>query len=204
MVFWGLLRNLLLAVCISCRSSAAEFTSSFDYAIGGSDMRLTWDAVAPHYYPLYITAQLIDKSADGTKATGYKANITVSATGNTFLWTGIPYPLRWIQSGLYQLELHPSTLMDHGSAVLARSPFFRIQELPSQGDSSPPPRPTLIDYQGETNTSGVNKPLAIGLGVAIGIPSVVALAVVGWCFRRRYQRASLAKQRLKRSQFVID
>lgn len=58
----------------------AEFTNSFDYATSGADINLTWDAVAPHYYPLYITAQVIDKDAEGTKATGYKTNITGIST----------------------------------------------------------------------------------------------------------------------------
>jgi hypothetical protein len=64
-------------------------------------------------------------------------------------------------------------------------------------------QPTLVDYQSD-NASGVSKPLAVGLGVAIGIPSIVALAVVSWCFRKRQRRVALEKRRLKRSEFVID
>jgi hypothetical protein len=45
--------------------------------------------------------------------------------------------------------------------------------------------------------------VAIGLGVAIGVPSIAALIVVGWCFRKRQRKAALEKSRLKRSEFVI-
>ena len=50
----------------------------------------------------------------------------------------------------------------------------------------------------------MSKSLAIGLGVAIGIPSIVGLAVVTWCFRKRQRRVAMEKKRLKRVEFVID
>ena len=62
--------------------------------------------------------------------------------------------------------------------------------------------PTLVDYQ--SGGSGINRPLAIGLGVAIGIPSVVALGIVSWCFRRRQRRAAMEKRRRRRNEFVIN
>jgi hypothetical protein len=46
--------------------------------------------------------------------------------------------------------------------------------------------------------------VAIGLGVAIGVPSLVAGVVVGWCVRKRQRRAAMEKRRLKRSEFVIS
>ena len=62
--------------------------------------------------------------------------------------------------------------------------------------------PTLIDYQ-SAGSPGVNRPLAIGLGVAVGIPSVVALGIVSWCFRRR-QRRKAGERRRRRMEFVIN
>lgn len=62
--------------------------------------------------------------------------------------------------------------------------------------------PTVIDYQ-SSGSSGVNRPLAIGLGVAIGIPSVVALGILSWCYRRKQRRAALEKRRRRRLDFVI-
>ena len=60
---------------------------------------------------------------------------TVGASGSSFVWTGVPYPLRWIQTGLYQLELRPliwernpaeDTANDDGPPLLAQSSFFTI------------------------------------------------------------------------------
>lgn len=80
MMFWGVLGKLLVVGWTFSWTTAAEFTNSFEYATGGANIKLTWDAVAPNYYPLHITAQLIEKSADGHKATGYKTNITGMST----------------------------------------------------------------------------------------------------------------------------
>ncbi len=52
--------------------------------------------------------------------------------------------------------------------------------------------------------SGISKPVAIGVGVAIGVPSVAATVVVMWCLRKRQRRAALERQRLKRHEFVIS
>lgn len=60
----------------------------------------------------------------------------------------------------------------------------------------------MIDYQ-SSGSSGVNRPLAIGLGVAIGIPSVVGLGILSWCYRRKQRRAALEKRRKRRLDFVI-
>jgi hypothetical protein len=46
--------------------------------------------------------------------------------------------------------------------------------------------------------------VAIGIGVAVGVPSAVGTAVVAWCFRKRQRRAAMEKRRLKWSEFVIS
>lgn len=63
--------------------------------------------------------------------------------------------------------------------------------------------PSKGDKESSSGGGGVSKPVAIGVGVAIGVPSLVGLVVVGWFFRRRYKRARAEKRRLKRSEFVI-
>ncbi|KAK3684876.1 hypothetical protein B0T22DRAFT_201206 [Podospora appendiculata] len=196
----------LLAVASFGQLAEADFTNSFNALTAGSTAVLTWDAVPSGFGPLYITAQLIDRSADGTKVNGYKANITTSVTGNSFSWTTLPYPLRWIQSGMYQLELRPSTWAEGEQPVLAKSSFFKIDEAVAVTDppsSSPSSSPTSVTTP-ENNASGIRKQLAIGLGVALGIPSLVALGFVSWCLRRRHRRAALVKRRLKRSEFIIN
>ncbi|KAK3327817.1 hypothetical protein B0T19DRAFT_174829 [Cercophora scortea] len=127
-------------------------------------------------------------------------------SGNSFSWTTLPYPLRWIQSGMYQLELRPSTWAGGEQPVLAKSSFFTIEEAVAVTDpssSSPSPSPTSVTPP-ENNGSGIKKQLAIGLGVALGIPSLIGLGFVSWCLRRRHRRAALVKRRLKRSEFVIN
>lgn len=75
--FGRLLRSLLLAVLVLfAEKTTADFTNSFDGVKAGSTLLLTWDNVPAQYYPLCITAQLIDKGADGRTATAYKANVT--------------------------------------------------------------------------------------------------------------------------------
>ena len=61
----------------------------------------------------------------------------------------------------------------------------------------------MVDDKGDNGSAGMSKPMAIGVGVAIGIPSIVALAVVGRCLRKRQRRVAMEKTRLKRHEFVI-
>ncbi|KAK0668992.1 hypothetical protein QBC41DRAFT_113208 [Cercophora samala] len=201
---------LLLSLIARVRAALpAEFTNSFDGFGNGNSAGLTWEGVKPEYFPLSITAQVIDKGEEGegsgSKVTVYKVNITAAATGSSYVWSNMPYPLRWIKSGLYQLELKPSAWTDGEAPVLARSPFFSVGDYvpppPSPSESSSP-QPTKGDKD-SSGGGGVSKPVAIGVGVAIGVPSLVALVAVGWFFRRKHQRAQAEKRRLKRSEFVI-
>lgn len=206
--FGRLLGSLLFAVLVLfAETTTADFTNSFDGVKAGSTLSLTWDNIPAQYYPLCITAQLIDKGADGRTATAYKANVTSGLNGTSYAWKGLPFPLNHVVGGMYQLEIHPAggmTGSDTHATLLARSSFFEIQK-PSSSDteSAKPPSPTLAGSQGG-GTSNVNKPLAIGLGVAIGVPSIVALALVSWCFRRRQRRATLEKRRRTRRDFIIN
>ncbi|KAK4156250.1 hypothetical protein C8A00DRAFT_41217 [Chaetomidium leptoderma] len=202
-----LLATLVLAACLS--SAAATFTNSFDGIASGSSVVLTWDGLQPQQYPLCITAQVIDKNGDGFRANSYRANITTGATGTSFTWISAPYPLRWIPGGLYQLELRPMSWTGGHAQLLATSPFFSISETGTGAGSTTGttgttgPQPTPADSQGG-DASGISTPVAIGLGVAIGVPSIAATLIVGLCLRKRQRRAAMEKRRLKRSEFVIS
>lgn len=50
------------------------------------------------------------------------------ASDSSYEWTGVPYPLRWIKSGLYQLELRPMSWPGGDPPLLAKSPVFGISE----------------------------------------------------------------------------
>ncbi|CCC10134.1 hypothetical protein SMACR_02712 [Sordaria macrospora] len=134
---------------------AAKFTNSFTNLSYGSAVRLTWDTISPEFYPLFITAQLIDKgentdgneSGGGGGVTAYKMNITTAAIDssssdkNAFEWTGIPSPLRWLPEGIYQVELHGGSADGTGTTPLAKSPFFAVGQPPyasgTEGGSKP-------------------------------------------------------------------
>ncbi|KAK4191537.1 hypothetical protein QBC35DRAFT_470575 [Podospora australis] len=194
---------------ITTTTTTAEFLNSFEDITSGSSLALQWEEFkGGNVGPLYLNAQVIDRGEDGGKVNAYRVNITTGVTGSSFTWTGVPYPLRWIKNGLYQLELKPSTWTEGEVApVLAKSPFFTIGEPvvapASPSASSSPPKLADAPSGDQSSGGGVSKPLAIGLGVAIGVPSVAALIVGSWYFRRRQQRRAVEKRRLKRSEFVI-
>jgi hypothetical protein len=68
--------GLLATLVFAAGTSSAGFTNSFDGITTGSSVSLTWDGVQPQHYPLYITAQVIEKSANGFEGNGYRVNIT--------------------------------------------------------------------------------------------------------------------------------
>ena len=161
-----------------------------------------------------------------------RRDCAAGASGTSYLWTGAPYPLRWLSGGLYQLELRPMSAGGGEAPLLAKSPFFSISDQAkvsgsTTGSSGAPVgwfqhlslaasqhRPRLtrpLRLQKSTTVvdspsggaSGISKPVAIGVGVAIGVPSVAGTVVVMWCLRKR-KRAALEKRRLKRREFVIS
>jgi len=192
-----------LAVVVFAGTASAGFTNGFSGVKAGESLELSWEKVEERHLPVCITAQLIHKGKDGSSATVYKANVTSGVNGTSFTWKGVPFPLNHVPEGMYQLEIHPAGMTGSGSPLLARSPFFEIGSASagSGKDEDKPPAPG--DNKGG-NPSGVNKPLAIGLGVAIGVPSVVALVLVGWCVRRRRRRVLLERRRRTRRDFVIN
>lgn len=199
------LGGLASALVVTTGLANAGFTNSFDGITKGSSVSLAWDEVQPEQYPLCLTAQLIDKGGEGFKANAYQVNITTGASGTSYLWTGAPYPLRWLPGGLYQLELRAASPAGEEAPLLAKSPFFSISNSAAgtvtTGSSSP--QPTVVDSPGG-GASGISKPVAIGVGVALGVPSVLATVVVLWCLRKRQRRAAMEKRQLKRSDFVIS
>ncbi|EGS18605.1 uncharacterized protein CTHT_0052100 [Thermochaetoides thermophila DSM 1495] len=124
----------LLTICLfQTVTQAAQFTNSFDNVRSGSSLLLTWEGVKREHYPLYITAQVIQEreSEDGRiRADAWRMNITAGMTESSYEWTSVPYPLRWIPSGLYQLELWSMrwTEEDQLPPLLAQSSVFRISE----------------------------------------------------------------------------
>ncbi|KAK0643119.1 hypothetical protein B0T16DRAFT_429868 [Cercophora newfieldiana] len=202
---WGSLQVLLMVLAVMTSGAAAAFTNGFEGVKAGSELRLVWEAVEERYYPLCVTAQMIQKGSDGVSATVYKANVTSAVNGTSYVWKGVPFPLNHVADGMYQLEIHPAAMTGSHPQLLAKSPFFEVGKMESGNTDSKSDKPsTPGNNQSGNAASNVNKPLAIGLGVAIGVPSVVALVLVGWCFRRRRRRTVMEKRRRTRRDFVID
>lgn len=197
------LGHLLAALLFLAARSRADFTNAFDDITSGSNVVLSWDAVQSQYYPLCITAQVIDKNGDGVSANAYRVNVTTGASGTSYTWAGAPYPLRRIAGGLYQLELRPMSWSGSEVPLLAKSPFFSISD-PKNAAQSAGSAGQTAPADSESSGPAISKPVAIGLGVAIGLPSVVGMLVVGWCLRKRQRKAAMEKRRLKRSEFVIS
>jgi len=69
--------------------------------------------------------------ARSIKVEGANLDKTIAGmTESSYEWTSVPYPLRWIPSGLYQLELWSMrwTEEDQLPPLLAQSSVFRISE----------------------------------------------------------------------------
>ncbi|KAL2140385.1 hypothetical protein VTI28DRAFT_3877 [Corynascus sepedonium] len=201
-----MLGHLLAALAFLAAPSWAGFTNAFDSVTTGSDTVLTWDPVPPQYYPLCITAQVIDRNGDGISANAYRVNITTGASGTSYTWRGAPYPLRWISGGLYQLELRPISWSGEGVPLLAKSPSFTITD---QGNAAQPdgstgePNSEPKESKGDDGPA-VSKPVAIGIGVTIGVVSIGGMLLTGWFLRKRHRKAVMEKNRVERRNFVIS
>jgi len=60
----------------------------------------------------------------------------------------------------------------------------------------------LDDQNGDSPTKN-KKTLAVGLAVAIGVPSVIAIVVLARILRKRQQRLANERRKGKRAEFVI-
>ncbi|KAL2264856.1 hypothetical protein VTJ83DRAFT_7366 [Remersonia thermophila] len=190
-------------VAVFVNGALAGFTNSFEGLTSGSAITLSWqegDAQAQHY-PLSITAQVIERSSSGFSANAYSVNLTTDASGTSFTWTNAPHPLRWIQDGLYQLELRPANWGGPNVPLLARSPHFTISKPAPAATSSSSSSPTPDNND---SGSGISTPVAVGVGITVGVLSVMATAIITWRMRKRKRQADLEKQKLKRSEFVIS
>ncbi|KAL2159746.1 hypothetical protein VTH06DRAFT_2315 [Thermothelomyces fergusii] len=198
-----MLGHLLAALALLVAPSWAGFTNGFDGVTCGSDLVLTWDAVPPQYYPLCITAQVIDRNGDGFSANAYRVNITTGASGTSYTWEGVPYPLRAVVGGLYQLELRPMSWPGGDVPLLAKSPTFAIMDsgVVTRPDGSAK-EPVPEDPQSESEPA-ISKAAAIGIGVAIGVVSIGGMLLVGWFLKKRRRRAATEKSPPQRANLDI-
>ncbi|KAK1771179.1 hypothetical protein QBC33DRAFT_597861 [Phialemonium atrogriseum] len=199
--YW--LGHVLLLVSSWGQQCRADFTTTFEDVTQGSVLALAWGDVDPDSLPLIIGVSLINKTEDGS-AYGVKINISTTVTDSSFLWPNVPYPVAYIPTAMYQVEVRPSHWKGDQQPVLARSPFFTIGPSHPEGQPGTSPSPDDPQPTQPGSSPHPNRRLAVALAVGIGLPSLVAGVLVGWCVRRRRRRAAEALRRRRRMEFVIN
>lgn len=134
------------------------------------------------------------------------------ATGSTYHWPDVPYPLPYLSTGLYSVEIRSSVADKEGgtdAVVLAKSPFFPIFEPPPAAgprtSSSPKaPKGSVVPQEGpETKIIGPTNKLALGLGLGCGVPSAIAMGFLIHVLGKRRAKMLEEKRRKQRFEFVI-
>lgn len=64
-----------------------------------------------------------------------------TVTDSSFLWPNVPYPVAYIPTAMYQVEVRPSHWKGDQQPVLARSPFFTIGPSHPEGQPGTSPSP---------------------------------------------------------------
>ncbi|KAI1502797.1 hypothetical protein F5X99DRAFT_426664 [Biscogniauxia marginata] len=199
---------LILVLSYLWALGAAEFQSSFKNVTQGSDLLLRWEPVDDAAYPLAIHAKLLNRTSE-YGANSIEMDITAGINGTSFLWQSVPYPLPYLQTATYEIELRPMRLLEVEAPVpvLASSPYFMITGAEDEnGDESRPLdentiMPSVPTDKPNPNT-GINNNAAIAAGLVI--PVVVALAVIGFIWVHRRQKKSLEAKRKQREALVIE
>lgn len=131
-------------------------------------------------------------------------------TGSTYLWPDVPYPLPYLSTGLYSVEIRSSAADREGTdaVVLAKSPFFPIFEPrpagPRTSSSPKAPKGSVVPQDGpETKIIGPTNKLALGLGLGCGIPSAIAMGFLIHVLGKRRAKILEEKRRKQRFEFVI-
>ncbi|OIW28916.1 hypothetical protein CONLIGDRAFT_681851 [Coniochaeta ligniaria NRRL 30616] len=196
---------LLLGLLFSIPHCAADFTGvSFDHITESGSLNLTWDntGLDADSFPLAITISLINQTGSGVF--GVKTNLSSSVNTTSYLWQGLPYPAPYLPTAQYQVEIIFSRAnASNVQSVVARSPFFLIHQAPQPVDSSASDTSEEPASEG-LRQGGLTKNTSIAIGVVVGVFSIMALGIVGWCFRRRQRRAREEARRRKRMEFVIS
>ncbi|KAH8905632.1 hypothetical protein BR93DRAFT_929902 [Coniochaeta sp. PMI_546] len=196
---------LLLGLLSSVPHCTADFIGvSFDRIIENGSLNLTWDntGLGADSFPLVVAISLINQTESG--AFGVKTNLSSSVNTTSYLWQGLPYPAPYLPTAQYQVEIRSAQVNTSNiHSVVARSPFFLIHQALQPTVSSP--ADTNDGSASETPRPGsLSRNASIGIGVVASVFSIMALGIVGWCFRRRQRRAREETRRRKRMEFVIS
>lgn len=188
---------------------AADFQSKFENITHGSDLLLQWDPINATDYPLVIHSRLINQTSE-YGANSLEVNITTGLNTSSFLWTSIPFPLPYLETAKYEVEIWSQNWTgSKASAPVFASTYFTITEPredhntdnPAEGFSGTTVLPSKPTNQ-PSSKHGINNNTAIAAGLVV--PVVVILAVIGFIWTQRRQKRVLEERRKQREQLCID
>ncbi|KAI0601235.1 hypothetical protein F4775DRAFT_436418 [Biscogniauxia sp. FL1348] len=197
---------LLLSTLLA--SVRAGFLSSFKNVSQRSDLLLQWDPIDEHDHPLAIHAKLLNRTSK-YGANSIEMDIAVGIDGTSFLWQSVPYPLPYLRTATYEVELRAINSLEEEEpgAILVSSPYFIIAPEDTNRDGSTPYNesfimPPISTDEPNSSAGGINSNAAIAAGLVI--PVVVALAVIGFLWVQRRQRRSLEENKRRREELFIE
>ncbi|KAI1778314.1 hypothetical protein F4818DRAFT_438481 [Hypoxylon cercidicola] len=201
--------SILLVLSQLSAWAAADFQTKFENITRGSDLLLQWDPINATDYPLVIHSRLINQTSE-YGANSLEGNITVGLNESSFLWPSVPYPLPYLETAKYEVEIWPQNWAGpKASAPVLASTYFTIAESegnhttddPAEGFSGTTIIPSKPTSQPSSN-HGVNNNTAIAAGLVV--PVVVILAVFGFVWTQRRQKRMLEERRKQREQLCIN
>ncbi|KAI1650233.1 uncharacterized protein F4817DRAFT_283286 [Daldinia loculata] len=185
------------------------FQNEFKNITRGSDLLLRWEANATDY-PLVLYSRLINQTSE-FGANSLEVNITIGLNTTSFLWESIPYPLPYLETAKYEVEVWPQNQVRSkiSAPAIASSSYFAIAKSdgeetvddpinPFNGTTILPSRPT----NQPTSNNGVNNNTAIAAGLLV--PVFVILAVLGFVWMQRRQKKIIEEKRKQREELYID
>ncbi|KAI3326054.1 hypothetical protein HD806DRAFT_432722 [Xylariaceae sp. AK1471] len=199
----------LLALVYFWELAMASFHNDFNNVTRHTDLLLEWDPVNATDYPLLINMRVLNKTSDH-EVNVLEMNITTGLTDNSFLWKDLPFPLPFLSTATYGLQVRrqqqPGAMISE--IVIASSPSFAIIQHDGGGNNgwrntmngtaSPPPKP--IDSSHSKGPSNSNAAIAAGLVV----PLVVGISVFVFVYMQRRQKRILEERQKARIGLVIE
>ncbi|KAI1808118.1 hypothetical protein F4811DRAFT_549209 [Daldinia bambusicola] len=185
-----------------------NFQTEFKGVTRGSDLLLRWEADATASYPLVVYSRLINQTSE-FGANSLEINITTGLNTTSFLWKNVPYPLPYLATALYEVEVRPQNQAGQKSAI-ASSSYFAVSPdsdedknadgptNPSNGTTILPSRPTIQPVA----KGGVDNNTAIAAGLVV--PVFVILAIFGFVWLQRRQKKIIEEKRKQREELYID
>ncbi|KAI0973867.1 hypothetical protein F4678DRAFT_389231 [Xylaria arbuscula] len=207
--------------------TTASFHNSFNNVTLHDNLLLEWDHADATDYPLVVHVQVLNITSDhkvntfetdiSSESGAYKSspclidNSTAGLTDDSFLWNDLPYPLPFLPTATYEIQvLRQIKAVNKVSDPIASSTTFAI--LPENEDtndnsgwqttnstSTSDPSESAISAHSDRRPSN-STTLAAGLVV----PIIVGISVVVFLCMYRRRKRTLEERRKERQTLVID